>query len=59
MWQFHCHVSDHIIAGMLARYQVLAPAQPGPEGHAPEDHKVREPQMSRSSPDQRIRRHSA
>jgi manganese oxidase len=27
IWGFHCHVSDHIIAGMLARYQVL-PAQP-------------------------------
>jgi hephaestin len=26
IWGFHCHVSDHIIAGMLARYQVL-PAQ--------------------------------
>jgi manganese oxidase len=30
IWLFHCHVSDHIIAGMLARYQVLARAQPGP-----------------------------
>jgi FtsP/CotA-like multicopper oxidase with cupredoxin domain len=27
IWQLHCHVSDHIVAGMLARYQVLAPAQ--------------------------------
>lgn len=26
MWGFHCHVSDHILAGMLARYEVL-PAQ--------------------------------
>lgn len=25
-WAFHCHVSDHIIAGMQARFQVL-PAQ--------------------------------
>ena len=24
MWGFHCHVSDHILAGMLARYEVLA-----------------------------------
>jgi manganese oxidase len=23
IWLFHCHVSDHINAGMLARYQVL------------------------------------
>jgi manganese oxidase len=23
MWGLHCHVSDHIIAGMLARYEVL------------------------------------
>lgn len=23
MWGFHCHVSDHIVAGMLARYEVL------------------------------------
>jgi FtsP/CotA-like multicopper oxidase with cupredoxin domain len=29
IWQFHCHVSDHIVAGMLARYQVLAPGEPG------------------------------
>ncbi|MCA1836587.1 MAG: multicopper oxidase domain-containing protein [Actinobacteria bacterium] len=28
IWLFHCHVSDHITAGMLARYQVLASAQP-------------------------------
>jgi len=26
MWGFHCQVSDHILAGMLARYEVL-PAQ--------------------------------
>jgi len=23
VWLFHCHVGDHIIAGMLARYQVI------------------------------------
>ena len=23
-WLFHCHVNDHILAGMLARYQVVA-----------------------------------
>jgi manganese oxidase len=23
-WLFHCHVNDHILAGMLTRYQVLA-----------------------------------
>lgn len=23
IWLFHCHVNDHIIAGMLTRYQVL------------------------------------
>jgi manganese oxidase len=28
IWLFHCHVSDHITAGMLARYQVLASTQP-------------------------------
>lgn len=26
IWGFHCHVADHIVAGMQARYQVL-PAQ--------------------------------
>jgi FtsP/CotA-like multicopper oxidase with cupredoxin domain len=29
IWLFHCHVSDHINAGMLVRYQILASAQPG------------------------------
>ncbi|MGH3591174.1 MAG: multicopper oxidase domain-containing protein [Pseudonocardiaceae bacterium] len=29
IWEFHCHVADHITAGMLARYQVLAPDRPG------------------------------
>jgi hephaestin len=28
IWEFHCHVADHITAGMLARYQVLTPRQP-------------------------------
>ncbi|MBV9164036.1 MAG: multicopper oxidase domain-containing protein [Pseudonocardiales bacterium] len=28
IWLFHCHVADHITAGMQARYQVLPPAQP-------------------------------
>ena len=23
IWLFHCHVNDHITAGMLTRYQVL------------------------------------
>ena len=23
IWLFHCHVNDHIIAGMINRYQVL------------------------------------
>jgi FtsP/CotA-like multicopper oxidase with cupredoxin domain len=23
IWLFHCHVNDHIDAGMLERYQVL------------------------------------
>ena len=23
-WLFHCHVNDHILAGMLTRYKVLA-----------------------------------
>jgi hephaestin len=27
IWLFHCHVSDHINAGMLARYQILPPLQ--------------------------------
>jgi hephaestin len=22
-WLFHCHVNDHILAGMATRYQVL------------------------------------
>jgi manganese oxidase len=25
IWEFHCHVADHITAGMLTRYQVLPP----------------------------------
>ncbi len=29
VWQFHCHVADHIAAGMLSGYQILAPGQPG------------------------------
>jgi FtsP/CotA-like multicopper oxidase with cupredoxin domain len=29
IWLLHCHVADHIAAGMLSRYQVLAPRQPG------------------------------
>jgi hephaestin len=29
IWEFHCHVADHITAGMLARYQVLPPDRPG------------------------------
>jgi FtsP/CotA-like multicopper oxidase with cupredoxin domain len=24
IWLFHCHVNDHIRAGMLTRYKVLA-----------------------------------
>jgi len=24
IWLFHCHVNDHIIAGMLTRYQVVS-----------------------------------
>jgi hephaestin len=24
IWVFHCHVADHITAGMLSRYRVLA-----------------------------------
>jgi FtsP/CotA-like multicopper oxidase with cupredoxin domain len=23
IWLFHCHVNDHLLAGMLARYRVL------------------------------------
>lgn len=23
IWLFHCHVNDHLLAGMLTRYQVL------------------------------------
>jgi hephaestin len=23
-WLFHCHVNDHIAAGMMARYRVLS-----------------------------------
>jgi manganese oxidase len=29
IWEFHCHVADHITAGMLTRYQVLAPHHSG------------------------------
>ena len=24
IWMFHCHVNDHISAGMTARYEVTA-----------------------------------
>ena len=30
IWEFHCHVADHITAGMLTRYQVLAPDHQNP-----------------------------
>jgi hephaestin len=23
-WLYHCHVNDHIVAGMTGRYQVLS-----------------------------------
>jgi len=23
IWQFHCHVTDHMMAGMMERYQVF------------------------------------
>jgi hephaestin len=23
IWLYHCHISDHMLAGMVARYQVL------------------------------------
>jgi manganese oxidase len=29
IWEFHCHVADHITASMLTRYQVLAPNHSG------------------------------
>ena len=25
-WMFHCHVADHMAAGMMTRYTVLDPA---------------------------------
>jgi FtsP/CotA-like multicopper oxidase with cupredoxin domain len=28
-WLFHCHVNDHITAGMMVRYRVLDPGSPG------------------------------
>jgi hypothetical protein len=42
IWLFHCHVTDHILAGMQTRYQVLtnyqAPTthQPGPSNASPQ-----------------------
>jgi hephaestin len=30
IWLFHCHVTDHITAGMQARYEVLAADKPRP-----------------------------
>ena len=30
IWEFHCHVADHITAGMLTRYQVLPADQQNP-----------------------------
>jgi FtsP/CotA-like multicopper oxidase with cupredoxin domain len=30
IWLFHCHVTDHITAGMQARYEALASDKPGP-----------------------------
>jgi hephaestin len=23
IWLYHCHVNDHILAGMLTRYEIL------------------------------------
>ena len=31
-WLFHCHINDHILAGMQARYQVPGTSQPSPAG---------------------------
>lgn len=25
IWLYHCHISDHMLAGMIARYQVTNP----------------------------------
>ena len=36
-WLFHCHVSDHLLGGMSARYRVVETAregQPGPRPHS-------------------------
>ena len=32
-WLFHCHVNDHINAGMLARYRILGGDNPGNGNH--------------------------
>ncbi|SFT65159.1 multicopper oxidase domain-containing protein [Arthrobacter sp. ov118] len=32
-WLFHCHVNDHITAGMLVRYRILAGDNPGNGNH--------------------------
>ncbi len=30
-WLFHCHVNEHLLGGMITRYQVLTPdGKPGP-----------------------------
>ena len=31
-WLFHCHVNDHITAGMMVRYRVLDPGSPSTGG---------------------------
>ena len=28
MWMYHCHVSDHMMAGMMAHYEVTDPSTP-------------------------------
>ncbi len=33
VWLFHCHVNDHIVAGMTTRYRVLPPSPNGRTEH--------------------------
>ncbi len=30
IWLYHCHISDHMLAGMVARYEVKPSTKPGP-----------------------------
>lgn len=35
VWLYHCHISDRMLAGMAARYEVTDKVAPGPVFYCP------------------------